>query len=81
MRGRDEIIVFHREVAHAHAREIELEWLPAHAVITRDVHAGLRAGEQQAATHDVLADGARVSAGRDSRVDTRPRLPVIAGFV
>ena len=77
MRGRHEIVGVDAQVAHTHARQVELQRLPPRAVVHRDVHAGLRCSEQQTAPDDVLPDRARVRSHGNARVDARPRPAVI----
>ena len=49
MRGDDEIVAVHLDVAHRGRRQAVLQRLPGRAVVERDEDAALGAGEEQAA--------------------------------
>ena len=77
MRRRNEIVAVNAQVAHARPRQVQLQRLPPRAGVERDVHADLGARVQQPAPNGILADAARVRAGRDSRDDRGPGLSVV----
>ena len=77
VRRDDQVAPVDRDVAHRAARQVELQRLPAPAVVERHVDADLGAGEQQAPSHRILADRACVCGRRNTRNDFRPRLAVV----
>src|ERR1700755_546191 len=66
------------EVCDWRVGEIQLERLPARAVVEGDVHARLRARVEQPAPRSVFAYDAREGAVGNARVDLLPTLSVVA---
>src|SRR6185369_1920809 len=54
--GDDEVVALHDQVADGDGREVELEGLPARAVVEGDEHAGLGPRVEQALAPGILAD-------------------------
>ena len=73
MRGHDEIVVLNDQITNWCRRKIELQRLPALAIVERNVDAGFRAGKQQAFAHSVFAHGMHVSSCGNSVDDLSPR--------
>src|ERR1044071_7559522 len=59
LRRGDEIVVAHGEIGDRHDRQIELQRLPVRAVVERDVHPALGAGEEESLAFFVGADNTR----------------------
>jgi hypothetical protein len=77
VRPGDEVAFLDRQVVDRHGREVELEPLPAAAVVERDPDAPLGTGVQQARTLLVLAQNTRELGRRDTVVGARPRATVV----
>ena len=73
------------QVAHRRGRQVELQRLPVITVVEGDVHAVLRAGEEQAPAHGIGADDScdapRRVIHRQAVRDARPRLAEVARAV
>ena len=81
MRGHHEVVAAHAQVAHAHAREVELQGLPARTVVEGHEDADLGAGVEQSLPDRILAQRTRVGADRDAVGDHRPRLAEVRRLV
>ena len=72
VRGDHQIIVFDHQVVDGSGRQVQLERLPATAVVKRHEDADFRAGIEQALALGVLAHCVNVGAFRQSAGDFRP---------
>ncbi len=81
VRGDDEVVAVHLDVAHGRHRQVELQRLPLRAVVVRDVHPLLGGGVKHAAARVVFADGVDEDVGGDAFDDERPRLAAVVRAV
>ena len=79
--GDDEVVPVDLDVAHGDPRQVELQGLPALAVVERDVHAELGGGVEQAPPLGVLADRVDEVAVADAGHDRLPAPAAVAGAV
>ena len=80
VRRGDEVAAVHVEVANGSARQIELQRAPLATVVGGVPEADLGADEEQTAPNGILANRARVRAGRNPGVDARPRAAEVGRF-
>ena len=71
----------HLEVGDGGDGQVELERRPLQSTVPRHVEPRFRTGEEQIATHVVLAHHARERTCRNPPVNLRPGCPVVGGFI
>src|SRR4029077_12981309 len=81
MRADDEIVAVNGQVAHRGVRQVELQRLPAVAVVKRNENRAFRTGKKQAFALGIFAYGIARSSGRNAVGDFGPRLAEIARAV
>ena len=79
--GGNQLVVLAGEVRHGHGRQVQLEGLPARAVVERHVEAVLGAAVEQAGAPGVGPHHAGEVGGRDAGHDAGPAAAVVGGFV
>src|SRR6185437_13850773 len=77
LRGGYEIAIFHRQIRDGHNGQVQLETLPAAAIIKGNVDARFGSGEKKPWTGRILTNGAHKCVRRNPVYDERPRLAVI----
>ena len=81
VRRRGEIVVLEREIVNRRDGQVELQGLPARAVVERHVHPELGTGEQQPAARGILAHHAHEMRLGNPGHDLLPGAAVIARLV
>src|SRR5260370_25714608 len=81
MGGGDEVAIVDGEIMNRRGRQIELQALPARAVIERNKRTGFGASKQQAFTFGIFTYRANVRTIGNAAVNACPRLARVGGLV